>query len=239
MCIRRLIKGSVLGVTWISLLTLVSLSPQAQSPQKNSDPKAKIVVGKEATPSETEVRQQPVREPQPLPLEERRRLFRSVINSLAEQSKLYPGQNLDKDFSPSVWKPNFDVLPSPPTLTVRRPWINKVGWLDFHGPEFVGKNSYQGKEHYLAAWHNSGTGKLTVNLNAAQGTYLLDFSVSAVQPLKIVEGAPASLSMMIDITQGHLLVPLLAPKAGWYEITISCPGCLGWEFFSVEIDQIK
>ena len=238
--LSRLIKGAVFGLASVSLLTLASLNSQAQVPAKRSEPKAKILVGKEAVPARTEVGQQTARPPQPLSLEEKRRHFRSIITSLAEQSKLNPGQNSGQAFSPGVWNLNFDVLPSPPTLTPRQPLIAKVAWLDFSGPEHVGKKGVG--EGYYADWHSTcgATKLLTLNLNAAMGTYLLDFTVD-VEPegLKIVEGAPASVSMQIPVAQGHVLVPLSAPKAGWYEIQVSCPGCIGWTFYSVEIDQVK
>jgi hypothetical protein len=237
--LRRFIKGAVFGIMGISLLTLASWNSQAQVPTRESEPKARILVGKEATPTKTGVQEQPTRQPQPLSLEEKRRFFRSVINSLAEQSKLNPNSNSAQVFSPNLWKPDFDLQALPPTLTPRRPWLDKVGWLEFSDPERIAKKD--GSEEYFAYWHNSGpVPSLTVNLNAAKGTYLLDFTVNAQpQGLKVIEGAPASVSMQIPVAQGHVLVPLSAPQAGWYEITVSCPGCLGWTFYKVEIDQVK
>ena len=236
--LRRFIKAAVFGITGMSLLTIASWNSRAQVPNRKSEPAAKILVG-DAIPAETGVRQQPVKPPQPLSLEEKRRFFRSVINSLADQSKLYPGQNLGQVFSPNVWKPNFNILASLPTLTTRQPWIDKVGWLDFSHPRYIGKENYGGKDHYLASWEVGQFSFLTLNLNASQGTYLLDFSVdSPPYSFLVQESAPTNVSMQIDVAQGHLLVPLLAPKAGWYQITVSCKGC-GWTFFSVEIDQVK
>ena len=233
--LRRSIKAAVFGITGISLLTIASWNSRAQVPNRKSEPAAKILVG-DAIPAETGVPQQPVRPPQPLSLEEKRRFFRSVIKSLAEQSKLYPGQNLGQVFSPNVWNPNFNVLYTPPTLTTRQPWIDKVGWLDFSHPKRVGKENYGSKEHYMATWEVWQFAFLTVNLNAAEGTYLLDLTVdSSSGSLNVLE---PNVSMQIDLAQGHLLVPLLAPKAGWYEIAVSCKYC-SWTFFSAEIDQVK
>src|SRR5467141_1298847 len=107
--LRRFIKGAVFGIAGISLLTLASWNSQAQVPTRESEPKARILVGKEATPTKTGLQEQPTRQPQPLSLEEKRRFFRSVINSLAEQSKLNPNSNSAQVFSPNLWKPDFDL----------------------------------------------------------------------------------------------------------------------------------
>ena len=238
--LRRFIKAAIFGIGGILVLTLVWLNSQAQTPIRKSKPAAKILVGEQAMATETRVQQQPVRPPQPLSLEEKRRHFRSVINSLAEQSKLYPGQNLGQVFSPNIWKPNFNLLPSPPTLTTRQTWIDKVGWLDFSYPVFIGKQSDGGKEHYLAWWESRDRAFLNVHLNAVEGTYLLDFSVNSPSNfLEVFESSLSNVGMQIGVAQGHLLVPLFAAKAGWYDITIPAKGGSVWTFFSVEIDHVK
>jgi hypothetical protein len=237
---RRFIKAAVFGIAGISLLTLASLNSPAQTPTRKSEPAARIL-GEEAMPTETRVRQQNASPPQPLSLEEKRRHFRSVINSLDQQSKLHPELNLGQVFSPNVWKADFNLLPSPPTLTTRQPWIDKVGSLEFWQPQSVGNYKYGGKDQSEAVWDGGYKRFLDVHLNAVKGTYLLDFTVGPSKSLKVEEGAEGAspdVTMDIDVTQGHLLVPLLATKAGWYGINVSCHEC-GWTFYSVEINQVK
>jgi hypothetical protein len=158
------------------------------------------------------------------------------MKSLAQESKLHPELKLEQVFPLAKTNYDYNFVALPTVLSPAAPSA-ATAYLDYINPDEVG---HIGSNVFGALYSGKPGAYLIAVLNLSPGTYLLDFSVDALvasDPMKVSIHLFQNtlVTMETDITQGHLLVPILISKTGLYNIQVSRPS--GWVFYSVEVNK--
>jgi hypothetical protein len=239
----RVSKIAALGILGISLVTVASLTSQAQN-TKNSV--VRVVPEKNIAPARIMLRRRAKPVTRPLSRVEQESILKSTMESIALQKALHP--NLDLQLVSIGSSHTFSFDSSPMTLSTEQPWIKNAGWLLYSSATVGGYPD----DPYIALWGDTGPGHgaylaVIVNLSAGKN-YVLDFTADqfdvtkfgqAIAPMEIRIEPPSGpgVSMEMSVTKGHLLVPMIAGSAGWYIIDVYC--YTGWQFSSVTVNQLS
>ncbi|HYX28526.1 MAG TPA: hypothetical protein VE863_08160 [Pyrinomonadaceae bacterium] len=171
-----------------------------------------------------------------LTLAQKQQAFRALIETLSLESARHPELKLNQFFplAKTNYDLNFVVLPTILSPAAPR---STTAYLSFLGPDRVGPNA---SNKYCAGFSGTVDSHLIVALNLSPGTYLLDFSVDALgtsDPMKVSIDpfGNSPVTMQTNISQGHLLVPILISKAEWHFMLVSRSSA--WTFFLVELNK--
>ena len=235
----RIGKAISLGVLGFTVVGVAPLKAQGQS---TTAPVVKILPGKRVSPARNTLERRTNPAAKPLSGPEKVRLLQSTMKSINGQKTLHPSLDL-KLLSINRWPINFNLSSSTFTLSAEQPWIKDVGYLVFSNPSLIG--GYPNKP-YNAGWNggqaNQGAYLGVILLNVSAGKdYVLDFTLDQIDPTQLMEitidpSGGATVLMQMSVTQGHLLVPVVAGNAGMYSIFLSCNSA--WAFSSVVVNQL-